>query len=108
MHIFRHAPEPAIRDEPDRRFYDSAESLYLLIPAGFTRELTTWPQAEIEKQIPPTTTCVHLPLQPGRISSRVGQRAARGIRAGNERIRTVQYEGATVYIVLEDVQTHGG
>ncbi|HYK18977.1 MAG TPA: glycosyltransferase family 39 protein [Bryobacteraceae bacterium] len=97
------------RDEPATPFYDSAESLYLWIPADFTRELTTWSGAELQKQVQPNTTFVNLTLHPERIASRLSLLASRGVRVGNERRRTMQYQGATLYIILEDVQsTHGG
>jgi hypothetical protein len=97
------------RDEPATPFYDSAESLFLWIPADFTRELATWSEAELQKQVPPNTTFVNLTIYPERISSRVRLLASRGVRVGNERIRTMQYQGSTLYIILEDVQsTHGG
>jgi hypothetical protein len=97
------------RDEPATAFYDSAESLYLWIPADFTRELATWSDAELQKQVPPNTTFVNLTIHPERISSRVGLLTSRGIHVGNERRRTMHYQGATLYIILEDVQsTHGG
>ena len=97
------------RDEPACPFYDSAESLYLWIPADFTRELPTWSHAELMKQVPANATFVNLTIHPERVASRLRLLASRGVRTGNERRRTMQYQGATLYIILEDVQsTHGG
>jgi hypothetical protein len=82
------------RDEPAVTFYDSAESLYLWIPFD-----------DLEKQITANTTLVHLTIHPDRIPSRLQLLASHGIRVGNERQRSMQYQGATVYIILQDVQS---
>ncbi len=82
------------RDEPAINFYDSAESLYIWIP-----------DVDLEKQITAKTTLVHLTIHPDRVPSRLQRLASHGIRVGNERQRSMQYQGATVYIILQDVQS---
>lgn len=97
------------RDEPVVSFYDSAESLYLWLPVDFTRELPSWPETELHRQIPPNTTFVNLTLHPDRMPERSRLLAARGIHVANERRFQMQYRGNTVYIILQDVEpTHAG
>jgi 4-amino-4-deoxy-L-arabinose transferase-like glycosyltransferase len=91
------------RDEPPFAFYNSASSLYLWMQADFTRDLPSWPDSELRKQLPPNATLVHLTLHPERLPSREQLLATRGVRVANERRWSMDYGGQTLHVILQDV-----